>query len=296
MSAQQQVISEFKQRFSATPQIVARSPGRVNLIGEHTDYNDGFVLPVAIDRAAWIAASKCASDLATIRSIDLEQTARFGITEIDPQSGRGWSTERTGWALYPAGVAWSLRENGSNIKGIDAVFTSTVPMAAGLSSSAAVEVGFATVWNKLYGLDIEAAPLAKLCQRAENDFVGVACGIMDQMISFRGRKDHALLIDCRSLHMEDVPLPENVAIVVADTKVKRSLVSSAYNERRRQCEQAVSILNRTDSAVLSLRDVPKELLLARQIDLPPIVFKPPFRRSQQITPWQRTSQKGICTS
>jgi galactokinase len=268
-----QLHAVFKNSFQTEPEIIARAPGRVNLIGEHTDYNDGFVLPVAIDRATWIAASKSTSDLATIRSIDLDQAATFRVNEITPHSDRGWITDRAAWALYPAGAAWSLREAGSIFNGIEAVFTSTVPIGAGLSSSAAIEVGFATAWKKLYALDIEAARLAKLCQRGENDFVGVACGIMDQMISARGRQDHALLIDCRSLHMEDVPLPADVTIVVADTKVKRSLASSAYNERRSQCEQAVAILKRTDSSISALRDVSTELLLAGQSNLPPVVFK-----------------------
>jgi galactokinase len=267
------IVAAFRQSFQSDPEIIIRAPGRVNLIGEHTDYNDGFVLPVAIDRYVYLAASKCASPLATIRSIDFDQATTFRITEIDPQSDRGWITDRAQWANYPAGVTWALRENGSKFTGIDAVFTSTVPIGAGLSSSAAVDVAFATAWKKLYALEIEGAALAKLCQRGDNDFVGIGCGIMDQLISVLGSKDHALFVDCRSLKTENVPLPKNVAIVVADTKVKRSLVSSAYNERRAQCEEAASILKRTDDSVSALRDVTPALLLARQADLPPIVFK-----------------------
>jgi galactokinase len=267
------LLPAFRQSFHSDPEIIIRAPGRVNLIGEHTDYNDGFVLPVAIDRYANLAASKCVSNLATIQSIDFDQTATFRITEIDPKSDRGWITDRSHWANYPAGVAWALRENRSIFTGLDAVFTSTVPIGAGLSSSAAVEVAFATAWKKLYGLDIEAAALAKLCQHAENDFVGVACGIMDQLISVLGRKDHALFVDCRSLQTEDVPLPQNVAIVVADTKVERSLASSAYNERRSQCEEATSILKRHDDSILALRDVTPAFLLAHRTELAPIVFK-----------------------
>jgi galactokinase len=267
------LLSAFRNSFHADPEIVVRAPGRVNLIGEHTDYNDGFVLPVAIDRYVYLAASKCVSHLTTIRSIDFDQSATFRITELEPKSDRGWITDRTLWANYPAGVAWALRESGSIFTGFDAAFTSSVPIGAGLSSSAAVDVAFATAWKKLYGLEIEDAALAKLCQRADNDFVGIACGIMDQLISVLGSKDDALFIDCRSLKTENVPLPKNVAIVVADTKVKRSLASSAYNERRSQCEEAASILRRTDDSILALRDVPPALLLAHRTELAPIIFK-----------------------
>ncbi len=267
------LLSAYRNSFHSDPEIIIRAPGRVNLIGEHTDYNDGFVLPVAIDRYVYLAASKCVSPLATIRSIDFDQSATFRITELEPKSDRGWIADRAPWANYPAGVAWALRENRSIFNGLDAAFTSTVPIGAGLSSSAAVDVAFATAWKKLYGLKIEGAALAKLCQRADNDFVGIGSGIMDQLISVLGSKDNALFVDCRSLKTENVPLPHNVAIVVADTKVKRSLVSSAYNERRSQCEEATSILKRTDDSILALRDVSPELLLARQADLPPLIFR-----------------------
>lgn len=265
--------NHFRESFHSDPEIIIRAPGRVNLIGEHTDYNAGFVLPIAIDRYVYLAASKCASNLATLRSIDFNDSATFRIAELDLKSDRGWITDRAAWANYPAGVAWALRENRSIFTGLDAAFTSTIPIGAGLSSSAAVEVAFATAWKKLYGLEIEAAALAKLCQRAENDFVGVACGIMDQLISVMGRENHALLVDCRSLKTENIPLPPNVAIVVADTQVERALAASAYNERRAQCEEATAIFKQTDSSISALRDVSLELLLARQNELAPIVFK-----------------------
>jgi galactokinase len=268
-----EVLSAFRNSFHSDPEIIVRAPGRVNLIGEHTDYNDGFVLPVAIDRYVYLAASKCVSPLATIRSIDFSDSATFRITEIEPKSDRGWITDRVQWANYPAGVAWALRENGSKFTGIDAVFTSNVPIGAGLSSSAAVDVAFATAWQKLYGLKIDGATLAKLCQRGDNEYVGIGCGIMDQFISAMGCAGHALLIDCRSLQTENVPIPPNVAIVVADTKVARALVSSAYNERRAECEEAASILKRSDDSISALRDVTPELLLARQADLPPLIFR-----------------------
>ncbi len=267
------VIETFQQSFHSDPEIIIRAPGRVNLIGEHTDYNDGFVLPAAIDRYVVLAASKCVSPLATIRSIDFDQSATFRITEIEPKTDRGWITDRVQWANYPAGVMWALRDHGSKFTGIDAAFTSNVPIGAGVSSSAAVDVAFASAWNKLYELGIDGATLAQLCKRGDNEYVGIGCGIMDQFISAMGREGHALLIDCRSLQTENVPIPKNVAIVVADTKVARALVTSAYNERRKQCEEAASILRRYDNSILALRDVTPELLLAHESDLSPIVFR-----------------------
>src|SRR5512135_82350 len=153
------LLAAFHNSFHSNPEIIIRAPGRVNLIGEHTDYNDGFVLPAAIDRYVYLATSKCVSPLATIRSIDFDQTATFRVTELDPKSDRGWITDRVHWANYPAGVAWALRENGSKFTGIDAAFTSNVPIGAGLSSSAAVDVAFAVAWTRLYELEINGAVL-----------------------------------------------------------------------------------------------------------------------------------------
>ncbi len=290
------LCSAFQQSFHSDPSLIVRAPGRVNLIGEHTDYNDGFVLPIAIDRAVWIAASSCVSHLATIAALDFDQSATFRITELAPGSSGGWiaypaprsadspapeaqrsgvsrpSTAR-GWAAYPAGVAWSLREAGYAVSGIDAVFASNVPIGAGLSSSAAVEVAFATAWDRLSGFDLPKPELARLCQRAENEYVGVKCGIMDQTISAMGRAGHALLLDCRDLSTQHVPLPPGYAIVAGDTKVKRSLASSAYNERRAQCEAAVRILQAHDPSIGALRDVTPEFLARYAHELPEAVRK-----------------------
>jgi galactokinase len=289
------LLSTFRQSFHSEPEIVVRTPGRVNLIGEHTDYNDGFVLPIAIDREVTIAASACASHLATITSIDFDQAAAFRITELLPRSELGWvayptsqsddpsalpsvagqapstSMDIFGWAVYPAGVAWSLRDAGLELSGLDAVFTSNVPIGAGLSSSAAVEVGFATAWERLSGLTLRRTDMARLCQRAENEYVGVKCGIMDQMISAMGKAGHALLIDCRDLSRRHVPLPDGYSVVVGDTKVERSLASSAYNERRGQCEEAVRILRAHDTSIRALRDVTPDFLEKHADELPEVV-------------------------
>lgn len=280
------LFEAFLQSFHAEPEIIVRAPGRVNLIGEHTDYNDGFVLPIAIDRAVWVAASRCPSRLASITALDFDQATTFRITELAPGSSDGWIAypsprsasavqpeRKPGWAAYPAGVAWSLREAGCALSGIDAVFTSDVPVGAGLSSSAAVEVAFATAWENLSGFSLPKPKLARLCQRAENEYVGVKCGIMDQTISAMGRAGHALLIDCRDLTTQHVPLPEGHAIIVCDTKVKRSLAASAYNERRAQCEEAVRLLRAHNPAVGALRDVTPEFLAKYQAELPEVIRK-----------------------
>ena len=276
--------SAFRQFFHSAPEVVVRAPGRVNLIGEHTDYNDGFVLPIAIDRAVWIAASPCSSHLATIVSLDFDQSATFRISEIQPGSSAGWigypasratsavpATSAPGWAAYPAGVAWSLRQAGCDLSGIDAAFTSDVPIGAGLSSSAAVEVAFATAWQQLAGFSLPKPDLARLCQRAENEFVGVKCGIMDQTISAMGRAGHALLLDCRDLSTQHVPLPVGYAVVACDTRVERSLAGSAYNERWAQCEEAVRFLRKRDPSIRALRDVTPEFLSRYANDLPEVL-------------------------
>jgi galactokinase len=278
--------SAFRQFFHSDPEVVARAPGRVNLIGEHTDYNDGFVLPIAIDRAVWIAASPCRSQLATIVALDFGQSATFRISEVQPGSRAGWigypaphttgagpAAPAPGWAAYPAGVAWSLREAGCALSGIDAVITSDVPIGAGLSSSAAVEVAFATAWQQLAGFSLPKPNRARACQRAENEFVGVKCGIMDQTISVMGRAGHALLIDCRDLSTQHVPLPAGYAVVVGDTRLERSLAGSAYNERWAQCEDAVRRLRAHDPSIRALRDVTPEFLSRYADDLPEVTRK-----------------------
>lgn len=275
------LLSTFHQSFYNEPQVIVRAPGRVNLIGGHVDYNDGFVLPIAIDREVRIAASACNSPLASISAIDFDQAATFRITELKPNSVSGWiayPTSRTadgtqtssdaGWAAYPAGVAWSLQEAGCELNGIDAVIASNVPIGAGLSSSAAVEVAFAKAWEHTSGFTLRRPELARLCQRAENEYVGVQCGIMDQMISAMGRSGHAMLLDCRDLSTQHIPLPKNYTIIIADTKVKRALASSAYNERRQQCDEAVRILRKRDPSIRALRDVTPEFLAQYNDDLP----------------------------
>jgi galactokinase len=242
MSVRDVVVHEFERRFATPSVFVVRAPGRVNLIGEHTDYNDGFVLPLAIDRAIWIALRPRSDGRVVAHALDFDDTASFALS--------GLQNTGDGWAEYLKGVAWALQEEGCHLQGWEGVVAGDVPRGAGLSSSAALELATARAFAAVSDLPWNAAKMAKLCQRAENDWVGMKCGIMDQMISAAGRADHALLIDCRSLETELVPLPPETVVVVLDTAMRRGLVDSAYNERRRQCEAAARFLG-----VPALRDV-----------------------------------------
>jgi galactokinase len=233
---------EFEQRFRTPPAFVVRAPGRVNLIGEHTDYNDGFVLPLAIDRAVWIALRPRADRQVLAHSLDFAGSATFALDDLTRCDG--------GWAEYVKGVAWVLQEAGYRLRGWEGVIAGDVPVGAGLSSSAALELAVARAFAAVSELPWDAAGMARLGQRAENEWVGVRCGIMDQMISAAGRAGHALLIDCRSLYTEAVPFPPGTTVVVLDTATRRGLVDSAYNERRRQCESGARAFG-----VSALRDV-----------------------------------------
>ena len=242
MSLQNRVSREFENRFGAPPALQVRAPGRVNLIGEHTDYNDGFVLPMAIDRAIWIAARPRDDQLVVVHSLDLDRTATFDLQALRHESA--------GWAEYLKGVAWALQEAGHPLRGWDGVLAGDVPRGAGLSSSAALELATARAFAAVSDIPWSPREMARIGQRAENEWVGMNCGIMDQMISAAGVADHALLIDCRSLATRPAPLPPNTAVVVLDTATRRGLVESAYNERRAQCEAAARFFG-----VPALRDV-----------------------------------------
>ena len=252
---EQQVRSEFLRRFGERPALVARAPGRVNLIGDHTDYNDGFVLPMAIDRAVWIALRPRQDGRVELHSLDFEETSGFALGDA--------SRDGEGWMEYVRGVAWALADAGHDTgRGWEGVVAGDVPLGAGLSSSAALELATARAFAALAQLPWEPADMARLAQRAENAWVGVNCGIMDQLISAAGRAGHALLIDCRSLGTTPVPIPASVAVVVLDTGTRRGLVDSAYNERRAQCEAAARTFG-----VPALRDVSVEEFERRAAEL-----------------------------
>jgi galactokinase len=239
------IVAKFAARFHESPRWVVRAPGRVNLIGEHTDYNDGFVLPLAIDRAVWLALRPRGDRCVAVYSVDYDQPGEFSLDDLRHQ--------KAGWIEYLKGTAWSLQDAGFALAGWEGVLQGDVPLGAGLSSSAALEMATARALAAAGNLDWIPAKMAKLGQRAENKWVGVNCGIMDQLISAAGRAGHALLIDCRSLETQPVPFPPGVAVVVLDTSTRRGLVDSAYNERRSQCEAAAKFFG-----VTALRDVTME--------------------------------------
>jgi galactokinase len=260
----------FQQSYSRRPTLTVRAPGRVNLLGEHVDYNDGMVLPVALDRAVYLAAAPTDDQVVRLQAIDLGEAASFRVDQVrDKIDLEG--NPLPGWAHYPAGVAWALLEAGLEITGAQVAYTSQVPIGAGLSSSAAVEVAFAALWRAMGGWLVDNLSLARLCQRAENQYVGVACGLMDQFASACGVDGHALYFDTRSLEWQPLPLPGGTVIVVADSGVRRSLTSSAYNERRQACEDAVEILRGYMPHIRALRDVPPTEFVAYSDFLPPVV-------------------------
>ena len=239
----------FQQIFNSLPEVVVRAPGRVNLIGEHTDYNDGFVLPAAIDRAITYAGRRRADRRVRVYSDDFKASVEFELDDIQKASENTWSN-------FLRGVSKFLEADGHRLAGADLAFGGDVPLAAGLSSSAAVEVGATAFWNKLLGLGLDPVYAVKLSRRTENEFVGVPCGIMDQFISALGRRDHALFLDCRDLTYRHVPLRSDVKIVVCNSGVKRALAQSEYEVRLKQCREAVvKIAAATGRAVKSLRDV-----------------------------------------
>ena len=260
------VRQRFAEIFGAEPTAVVRAPGRVNLIGEHTDYNDGYVLPVAIDRSILVAASPRDDRQVIIHTLDFGESVTFSLDDIEHDQAQAWSN-------YQRGVAYFLEEQGFKLPGLNAVIVGDVPIGSGLSSSAAIEVSMAYTWQVLAGFELSRVQLALLCQRAENEFVGINCGIMDQFVSALGQRDHALLIDCRSLYHQPVPLPTGAAIIVADTMKRRGLVDSEYNARRRECEEGVRILQRYLPQVQALRDVSTDQFVEYEGQLPENVRK-----------------------
>jgi len=245
---------------------VFRAPGRVNLIGEHTDYNDGFVLPAAIDREVLMAINPHAGRQVTLTSQDFHGVSTFSLDEIGYDPAQPWSN-------YLRGVCYVLEEAGFHLRGADIIFGGDVPIGSGLSSSAALEVATATAFLALAEYDLPGEDVARLCQRAENEFVGTRCGIMDQFISTLGAAGHALLIDCRSLAHRSIPIPPGVKLVVGDTGVRRGLVTSEYNTRRSQCEEGVALLQTVLPDITALRDVTPDQLQTHKALLPEMTYR-----------------------
>ena len=247
---QAQVIGHiFKQQFEIEPEVICYAPGRVNLLGDHTDYNDGFVLPAAIDVGTTIAASRRNDN-------QVVAFAEGYSTNVDCFSleNIAFSHEEM-WRNYVRGTLKCLRESNTGFGGVNLAITGNVPQGAGLSSSASFEMAILKTIVDLYQLDLDGVTAALMGQRAENEFVGCQCGIMDQLVSALGLEGHAMLLDCRSLTFQDAPIPDGIVILVANSNVKRGLVDSEYNARRQQCEEVARILN-----VPALRDVSLEQL------------------------------------
>ncbi len=259
------IAEQFRAKFGANPRVY-RAPGRVNLIGEHTDYNEGYVMPVALGFYCWVAISARDDQKLVINSDGFSDTAEVELDspEIHP---------RKTWSDYPVGVALELKRAGVPLCGANLLIHGEVPMGAGLSSSAAIEVATALALAEQSGHSPDRVQLALLCQKAENEFVGARCGIMDQFISLHGRKNHALLLDCRALDFELVAIPECVRLVICNTMVKHEHASSGYNQRRAECEEAVQRLAKVLPGIRSLRDVTLDQLELHRGTLSEVLHK-----------------------
>ncbi len=256
---------EFAYRFGRVP-TVSRAPGRVNLIGEHTDYNDGFVMPAALEFATLTAASPRPDRRLRVYSMIMDETREFDL-DSPPRAGNA------DWSDYVIGVALMLEKSGRRLSGADLVIFTDVPIGSGLSSSAALEVSSAHALITAAGLPFDAIETAKLCQRAENDFVGMRCGVMDQYISCCGVAGHALLIDCRTLDSRNVAIAPNLRLLVANSSVRHQHAGGEYNARREACEEGVRLLSRRLGPIKALRDVTPEQLSAQRRKLPDLIYR-----------------------
>jgi galactokinase len=255
----------FQTEFHVRPQIFS-APGRVNLIGEHTDYNDGFVLPTAIGFYTRVAVSPRNDGKLALRSTEFPESFEFDLASL-PQRKLG------AWCDYVLGVALALIRAGCDLGGAQLLVHGEVPIGAGLSSSAALEVASALALLSLSNTMLPLKSIAKLCQSAENEFVGAHVGIMDQFVSCFGKQGHALLLDCRSLEFELVRVPETVKIVICNTMVKHQLSGGEYNRRREECEQGVNILSKLYPGIKALRDVSADQLAAQKVAMPAVIYK-----------------------
>jgi galactokinase len=275
----QDLVAKFRKLFHTEPSLY-RAPGRVNLIGEHTDYNDGFVLPAAIGFSCWTVIAPRNDRKLVIHSENFNDAVEADLDNLLPLPD-------SQWANYPLGVAWALEAARHRLRGANVYLSGDVPLGAGLSSSAAIEVSIGYGLLDVSNIAIDRTALALLCQRAENEFVGARCGIMDQFISCHGRADHALLLDCRSLAMRMLPLPENVALIICNTMVKHELGTSEYNSRREECEKAVRALAQVLPGIRALRDVTSAQLDEHRALLSDVIYK---RARHVITENERVLQ------
>jgi len=264
------MLLKFKELYGTDKDVgLSRAPGRVNIIGEHTDYNEGFVLPIAIAPDTRVAFRPNGSRSVNAYSAEMDEHASFDLDNPKEAAGKGW-------IAYVAGAAGELEVAGFGLVGLDLVINSTVPIGGGLSSSAALEVSSALAFTAAVDVELEAKRLALICQAAEHHYAGMMCGVMDQYVALFGRRGVAIRLDCRSLEHEAVPVAvENATFVVCDTRVRHELASSAYNKRRAECEQGVAVAARVleGRSVAALRDVEPGDLGDLEPELDPVVFK-----------------------
>jgi galactokinase len=270
----------FQELFGTSPAGVVFAPGRVNLVGEHTDYNDGFVLPMAIEKGIALAFGPRTDDVLRVHSADVPQTRDLRLAQlrhrvsVEPER----TGHRGGWFGYVAGVAWSMLGAGLHLRGADIALTGDLPIGAGLSSSAALEVGIARALAAASDVEWDPTAAALMAQRAEREFAGVACGIMDQLVVAAAHEHCALLIDCRSLETRDVPLPSRISVLILDSGVRRDLAASAYNDRRAACERAVDAIRARNPDVIALRDATLDMLDAAK----PAMNADDYRRARHV--------------
>jgi galactokinase len=265
MTNASELRGKFRAKFGSEARVY-RAPGRVNLIGEYTDFNDGFVMPAAIGRTCWVAAAARADRKLAIHSEEFAETYEWDFAAGEP-------TPTGGWSDYPVGVAVMLARSGVELRGANLLVHGEVPIGAGLSSSAAIEVATGYALLDTGGIAVDGLELARVSQRAENDFVGARCGIMDQFASVFGREGKAIVLDCRSLNYELAPIPNSVHLIICNTMVKHANSSGEYNLRRAQCEEAVVRLSAFYPGITALRDVTVEQLELHRDALPDVVYR-----------------------
>ncbi len=275
-----ELTRRFEDSFGSKPRIFC-APGRVNLLGEHTDYNDGFVMPCAIGFSARVAISSRPDRKLVIQSEEFSEKFEFDLDNL-PSRGKGV------WSDYVVGIAVMLQQMGQKTPGASLLVRGEVPIGAGLSSSAAIEVASALALMSLNGAKLSLPEVAKLCQRTENVFIGARVGIMDQFISCLGKAGHALLLDCRSLEFKLIPIPESVRLVICNTMVKHEHASGAYNRRREECDEGVKILTQWYQEIRALRDVSVEQLKQHVAEIPATIYK----RCLHVVAENRRVQEG----
>jgi galactokinase len=262
----EQMAAAFIARYQTEPTVWVRAPGRVDLMGSHTDYNLGYVLTMPIEQDTWIAARPRVGRVVRVHSLNVDQGSGFSLDAVVYD-------KQVAWTNYVRGVADVLQSEGFKLTGFDGLVHSTVPLSSGLSSSAALEAATATLFQAMGGWEIESVRMALLCQRAENEFVGMNCGILDQYTSVMGQAGCALLLDCRDLSSRPVTLPDGVQVVICDTRAPRELTGSEYGERRAQCEEGTRLLAGFYPQVSALRDVTLAQFEEHERELPPVVAR-----------------------